>query len=100
MLVIGYSGHVGVDDGGPFSATGVARHRYPPGGYGVDATSHTMPHRGVSCHFCDHVVPSFFKNLPQKGVMVQGYYNLSNEPEQTSRRPYAIWHWPAQSELC
>jgi hypothetical protein len=26
-----------------------------------------MPHRGVSCHFCDDVVLSFFKNLPQKG---------------------------------
>ena len=25
-----------------------------------------MPHRGVSCHLCDAVVPSFFKNLPQK----------------------------------
>jgi hypothetical protein len=25
-----------------------------------------MPHRGVSCHLCDEVEPSFFKNLPQK----------------------------------
>jgi hypothetical protein len=26
-----------------------------------------MPHRGVSCHLYDDVVPSFFTNLPQKG---------------------------------
>jgi hypothetical protein len=25
-----------------------------------------MPQRRVSCHLCDAVVPSFFKNLPQK----------------------------------
>jgi len=31
-----------------------------------------MPYRGVSCHLWDDVVPSFFKNLPQKGVAVQG----------------------------
>src|SRR5262245_28761829 len=26
-----------------------------------------MPNRGVSCHLCNDVVPSFFKKLPQKG---------------------------------
>jgi hypothetical protein len=26
-----------------------------------------MPHRGVSCHLFDDDVPSFFKNLLQKG---------------------------------
>src|SRR5262245_18056237 len=59
-------GQVGLDDRGPFGHTGVARHRYPPWGYGRDATAHTMPHRGVSCHLFDDVVPSFFKNLLQK----------------------------------
>src|SRR4029453_16788232 len=54
----------------PFGHTGVARHQYPPWGDGSDATSHTMPNRGVSCHLCDDVVPSFFKNLPQKGARV------------------------------
>src|SRR4029434_8654180 len=49
--------------------TGVARHRYPPWGYGRDATAHTMPHRGVSCHLFDAVVPSFFKNLLQKEAL-------------------------------
>jgi hypothetical protein len=64
--VAGASGQVGTDYGGPFGHTGVARHPYPPWGDGSDATSHTMPHRGVSCHLCDAVVPSFFKTLPQK----------------------------------
>jgi len=27
-----------------------------------------MPYRGMSCHLCDAVVPSLFKNLPQKGL--------------------------------
>src|SRR5262249_38086645 len=57
---------VGLDDLGPFEHTGVARHQYPPWGYGVDATAHTMPQSRVSCHLCDAVAPSFFKNLLQK----------------------------------
>src|SRR5262245_23686132 len=70
-------GQVGVDDGAPFRDTGVARHRYPPWGYGVDATSRTMLQRRMSCHLCDDAVPSFFKNLPQKAlwerVRVRGF---------------------------
>src|SRR4029453_1941677 len=50
----------------PCCHTGVVRHRYPPWGDGRNAPSHTMPHRGVSCHLYDDVVPSFFTNLPQK----------------------------------
>src|SRR5205807_581148 len=60
-------GQVGLDDRRPFGDTGVARHRDPPWGDGSKATSHTMPHRGVSCHLLYAVVPSFFKNLLQKG---------------------------------
>src|SRR3982751_146699 len=56
----------GLDNHSPFGNTGVARHRCPPWEYGIDATAHTMPHRGVSCHLFDDVVPSFFKNLLQK----------------------------------
>jgi hypothetical protein len=66
-LRLGSMGQVGLDERGPCGHTGVARQRYPPGGYGRDATAHTMPHRGVSCHLFDDVVPSFFKNLLQKG---------------------------------
>ena len=43
-------GQVGLDGHGPFGHTGVARHQYPPWGDGSEATSHTMPRRGVSCH--------------------------------------------------
>ena len=60
-------GQVGLDNRRPFGDTGVARHRDPPWGDGSKATSHTMPHRGVSCHLLYAVVPSFFKNLLQKG---------------------------------
>jgi hypothetical protein len=67
-LRLGQMGQVGLDDCRPFGHTGMARHRYPPWGDGRDATSHTMPHRGGSCHLLDDVVPSFFKNLLQKGT--------------------------------
>ena len=60
-------GQVGLDDQGPFGHTGVARHQYPPWGDGRHATSHTMPHRGVSCHLLYAVVPSHIKNLRPAG---------------------------------
>src|SRR6516225_2514675 len=61
-------GQVGVDDGGPFGDTGVARHTNPPWSNGREATSHTLPHRGVSCHLFYTVVPSFFTDLLQKAL--------------------------------
>ena len=65
-------GHVRLDDPGPCGDTGGARHRYPPWGDGSEAPSHTMPHRGGSCHLDAEVVLSFFKNLLQKAVGVGG----------------------------
>src|SRR5215475_10278790 len=59
-------GQVGVDDGGPCGDPGVARHTNPPWSNGREATSHTLPHRGVSCHLFYTVVPSFFTDLLQK----------------------------------
>src|SRR5262249_26323671 len=61
-------GQMCLNNGAPLGDTGVTRHRYPPWGDGSHATSHTMPHRGVSCHLLYAVVPSFFKNLLQKGA--------------------------------
>src|SRR5207244_11137702 len=49
-LGLGQMGQMGLNGHGPFGHTGVARHRYPPWGYGINAISHTMPYRGVSCH--------------------------------------------------
>src|SRR5262245_37570336 len=60
-------GQMCLNNGGPFGHTGVARHPYPPWGDGSNATSHTMPHRGESCHLLYAVVLSFFQNLLQKG---------------------------------
>jgi hypothetical protein len=67
-LWLAQMGQVRLDNGGPFGHTGVARPPYPPWGDGSEATSHTMPHRGVSCHLLYAVIPSFFKNLLQKGA--------------------------------
>src|SRR5262245_44526769 len=69
-LWLGQMGQVRLDNAGPFGHTGVARHPYPPWGDGSEATSHTMPHRGVSCHLLYAVVPSCFKNLLQKEEIV------------------------------
>src|SRR5262249_60104819 len=55
--------------------------QYPPWGYGVDATAHTMPQSRVSCHLCDAVAPSFFKNLLQQGV-----------PPSPLGAPLSPWH--------
>jgi hypothetical protein len=66
-LGLGPMGQVGADERGPCGDTGMTRHRDPPWGDGSNAISHTMPSRGMSCHLCNDVVPSFFKNLPQKG---------------------------------
>src|SRR5262249_35240454 len=71
-LWLGQMGQVRLDNDGPFGHTGVARHPYPPWGDGSEATSHTMPSRGGSCHLLYAVVPSFFKNLLQKGYAGEG----------------------------
>jgi hypothetical protein len=85
---------VGLDDRRPFGHTGVARHRCPPWGYGIDATSHTMPHRGVSCHLSYDVVPSFTKNLPQKASPHPGPPGLAStsKPRAGARIPRPAAH--------
>src|SRR5262249_12931743 len=77
-------GQVGPDDRRPFGDTGVARHRDPPWGDGSNATSHTMPHRGVSCHLLYAVVPSFFKNLLQKALLAGAFYGRAYNVPPTS----------------
>src|SRR5262249_38872589 len=57
-----------------------------PWGYGVDATAHTMPQSRVSCHLCDAVAPSFFKNLLQKADGAQGKTREEDHPQD---RPHA-----------
>jgi hypothetical protein len=44
-----------------------------------------MPNRGVSCHLCDDVVPSFFKNLPQKEDALPGHASSAGAEDTRAR---------------
>ena len=64
-------GQVGVDDCGPFSDAGWQDIGVLLGGMGKRNFPYDAPEE-VSCHLCDDGVPSFFKNLPQKGPSPPG----------------------------
>src|SRR5262245_47108652 len=51
-----------------------------------------MPNRGVSCHLCNDVVPSFFKKLPQKGAAIEGRGGRRHEQGPSSHPAFAATH--------
>jgi hypothetical protein len=48
-----------------------------------------MPHRGVSCHLLDAVVPSFFKNLLQKAPPAPRNTAQAKMSQESTRPP--LW---------